>query len=169
MDWRKLKELCLENIRKHRYAVLVFLVGILLLLYPGPANKPEEPVQQSEPASTPSEELQEELESLLSRLEGAGKVRLLLTEACGEEITYQTDENIQSGDGRNDIQRDTVIITGENRAQQGLIQRRDPPVYMGAVVLCQGADSAAVRLAIVEAVKSATGLPANRISVLKMK
>lgn len=35
-------------------------------------------------------------------------------------------------------------------------------------MVCQGADNAAVRLAIVEAVSKVTGLGANRISVLKM-
>jgi hypothetical protein len=42
-------------------------------------------------------------------------------------------------------------------------------VYQGAVVLCQGAADAAVRLAVVEAVSKATGLGADKICVLKMK
>jgi stage III sporulation protein AG len=36
-------------------------------------------------------------------------------------------------------------------------------------VICQGAADPAVRLAVVEAVADATGLGADRISVLKMK
>lgn len=39
----------------------------------------------------------------------------------------------------------------------------------GAVILCQGADAAEVRLHIVEAVSAFTGLGSNRILVLKMK
>ena len=41
--------------------------------------------------------------------------------------------------------------------------------YTGAVILCQGADSATVRLQIVEAVSVYTGLSSNKIMVLKMK
>jgi len=41
--------------------------------------------------------------------------------------------------------------------------------YSGAVILCQGADNAAVRLQIVEAVSAFTGLGSNRIIVQKMK
>ena len=41
--------------------------------------------------------------------------------------------------------------------------------YTGAVIFCQGADSAAVRLQVVEAVAVYTGLSSNKIMVLKMK
>jgi stage III sporulation protein AG len=40
---------------------------------------------------------------------------------------------------------------------------------MGAVVIAQGADDPSIKLAIVDAVTKATGLGANKISVLKMK
>lgn len=41
--------------------------------------------------------------------------------------------------------------------------------FTGAIILCQGADAAEVRLHIVEAVSAFTGLGSNRILVLKMK
>lgn len=169
MDWGKIKDIGLEFIRKNRYAVLLFLVGILLLIHPSTKKEDAQPIQTAENITNQSQDLQTELEALLSKMEGAGKVKVLLTQAMGEEINYQTDENIQSETDSKDIRRETVIITNENRAQKGLIQRIDPPVYLGAVVLCQGADSASVRLSLVEALKSATGLPANKITILKMK
>ena len=49
------------------------------------------------------------------------------------------------------------------------VQQVLPESYRGAIVVCQGADSPAVKLAIVEAVSRATGLGADSISVLKMK
>ena len=55
------------------------------------------------------------------------------------------------------------------RKQTGLVQQVNPPTYLGAVIVCQGADSASVRLAIVEAVGSVTGLSTDKITVLKMK
>ena len=107
-----------------------------------------------------------EFQQLLSAMEGAGRVRVLLTEAKGERRHFQTDQDQhQSGD----LKTDTVIITAQDRSQQGLVQRTDPPVYRGAVVLCQGADSSRVRLAVVEAVAAVTGLTSDKISVLKMK
>lgn len=162
MDTMTLRQRGPELLKKYRYVVLVILAGILLMALP--AEKEPEAVQaQTQTQVQPA--LQEELAELLGRLEGAGKVKVLLTEAEGSKTTYQSDTDI-----RTDAQQsDTVLVTGSDRAQTGLVRQVDPPRYQGAVVLCQGAHRASVRLAIVEAVANATGLPTSRISVLKMK
>ena len=91
---------------------------------------------------------------------------MLLTVRTGGETHYQTDEDSQP-----DVRRSvsTVIVEDENRQELGLVRRTDPPVYQGAVVVCQGAEDPQVRLAIVEAVSCATGLGADRITVVRMK
>ena len=61
------------------------------------------------------------------------------------------------------------MVTNEERAQNGLVKQVIPPVFQGAVVVCQGGDQPTIRLAIVEAVADATGLTADKITVLKMK
>ena len=99
------------------------------------------------------------LESILSRIDGAGEVKVLLTEDRGGEVFYQT----EGDDGK------TVLISGADRSESGLVRTTQSPSYRGAVVVCRGADSAAVRLAVVEAVANATGLGTDRITVLKMK
>lgn len=160
MDTMTLRQRGPELLKKYRYVVLVILAGILLMVLPA-EKEPETAVLQTQ--AQPA--LQEELAELLSRLEGAGRVKVLLTEAEGTKTTYQSDTDI-----RTDVQKsDTVLITGSDRSQTGLVRQVDPPRYQGAVVLCQGANRASVRLAIVEAVANATGLPTSRISVLKMK
>lgn len=162
MDWIALRDRGKALALKHRYVLLVLLAGILLMLLP--AGNGEDTVSAA-PAVQAVTDLQEELGELLSHLEGAGRVRVLLTEAEGAQTLYQSD-----ADDRSDSQKtDTVLVTGSDRTQTGLIQRVDPPKYQGAVILCQGAGRASVRLAIVEAVANATGLPTSKISVLKMK
>lgn len=170
MDWITLREKITEGFKKYRYGLLVLVLGMVLMLWPSEETKDtsgQQPVIAVETGS--SEDLQEELEEILGKVEGAGKVRVLLTQSAGERITYQTDEDISTGETAGDIRRETVIITDSGRSQAGLVQQVHPPVYQGAIVLCQGADSAAVRLAIVEAVANATGLTTDKISVLKMK
>lgn len=141
-------------VKKYRFVLLVALLGLVLLCLPTKKQEPE-PVTESQP----EESMEVRLEQILRRIEGAGEVAVMLTEANGEEIIYQTD-----GDGG-----DTVLITDDSRSQQGLVRTRQPPAYRGAVVVCRGADSPAVRLAIVEAVANVTGLGSDKISVLKMK
>lgn len=141
-------------LRKYRYVLLVALAGLALMLIPG-GSEEAEPM----PAAAVEESLESRLESILSRIDGAGEVKVLLTEEQGGEVFYQT----EGEDGK------TVLISGADRSESGLVRTTQPPSYRGAVVVCRGADSAAVRLAVVEAVANATGLGTDRITVLKMK
>ena len=155
-----------EVLKKYRIVILVLFLGIALLVIP--EKKTKEPTQSPviQPViQTENSSLEESLSYILSQIHGAGKVEVLLTQAAGERITYQTDEDISGTDTR----RNTVLITGSDREETGLVRQVLPPVYQGAIVVCQGADSAQIRLAVVEAVMCVTGLSSDRISVLKMK
>ena len=154
-----------ELIKKYRYVLIVLAVGILFMLFP---TKQEE--AQPQPTEIPSTEeiswdITEALTQILKQVKGAGEVKVLLTVASGQTTVYQYDEEISDGSARHE----TVIVTDSNRNQSGLIQQINPPVYQGAIIVCQGADNDVVRLHIVEAVARVTGRGTDKISVLKMK
>jgi len=92
-------------------------------------------------------------------------VQVMLSIASGERTQYITNTDSSESTTRTE----TVIITDSERNESGLIEQMNPPIYRGAVVVCQGADSAAVRLAITQAVAKITGLSTDNICVLKMK
>lgn len=166
MDWITFRGKAVLWLKEYRYVLLVLALGIVFMLLPqGGSEKKEEAVPQEQEAIS-EVTLQEKLEEILSQVQGAGKVRVLLSEAEGKEIQYQTDEEERSQDS---YQRDTVILSDSGRNQSGLIKQINPPKYLGAIILCQGADSASVKLALMEAVSNATGLTTDRISVMKMK
>lgn len=156
----------LEILKKYRYVILILLIGLFFMLVPESSEKAQEPEPQ---AVVVESSLQTELSIILSKIAGAGNVEVLLTEASGSQTYYQADEMLSTDENTKDQRRDTVIVTNSSREETGLIRRVDPPVYQGAIVLCQGADDARVRLSIVEAVSNATGLTTNKITVLKMK
>ena len=161
MDWIAYKGKAREGLKKYRYVLIVLLAGIVLMLLPAQEEAPAAQPVPTQPETT----LQESLTEILSMVSGAGEVRVLLTEAAGEETVYQLDEDSDDSG----LRRETVLVSDTNREKTGLVRQVKGPAYLGAVIVWQGADSAAVRLAIVEAVKSATGLSSDRISVLKMK
>lgn len=144
-------------------------IGLLLMVFPEEKKEAISSSAAMERQEVKQNSLQKELEQILSQLEGAGKVRVLLTEAMGQQTFYQTDQNVRKTMDSEEMQKDTVILTQADRSGGGLVSRIDPPKFLGAVVLCQGADKATVRLAVVEAVATATGLGADKISVCKMK
>lgn len=165
MDWITIRRKIMQIGGKYRFVLLILLIGICLMLIPDFTSKQENtevPVHTEETAPS----LTQELEAILSQVKGAGKVSVMLSVEEGEHIRYQTDDTY----GGTDTQRhETVLITDKDRAQSGLIQQVNPPRYRGAVIVCKGAQSPAVRLAIVEAVSRVTGLDSSRISILEMK
>lgn len=170
MDRINLSQKIMPFIQKYKYVALVLLLGLALLALPGKSQENGDTSTVTTPeAVTETVSMSDELSAILSKIDGAGKVEVMLTVAAGEEIIYQTDGDTASTADSSSTQYDTVIITDGERAQQGLVRQVNPEQYLGAIIVCEGADSAAVRLAIVEAVSKVTGLGADRISVLKMK
>lgn len=162
MERAEIRQRVKEAVHKYRYILLVLLVGLLLMMLP---EQTEAETQAITVTQEPGTSTQEELEDILSRIKGAGKVQVLLTEYRGSETVFQSDTD-RSGDS---IRNDTVILSQSDRAQEGLVRQVNPPVYQGALIVCQGGDVPTVKLAIVEAVMSVTGLRSTEITVLKMK
>lgn len=167
MEWISLKQKVSEFTKKNRYVCLVVLAGMVLMLLPE-SESVEKPQTQSTAEAT-KEDLQESLSQILSKISGAGKVEVLLTKAEEERIVFQTDQDITTTDTSDEQHSDTVLVSEGSQKESGLIQQVIPPVYRGAVVVCQGADNANITLSIVKAVMSATGLRSDCITVLKMK
>jgi stage III sporulation protein AG len=153
-----LKPQIIKLIREYKYVALILAIGILLMLLPE-----KQPEAQEAPTGEKTALSQEEhLEDILSQIQGVGKVRVFLSLAAGEENIFVFDEDSNGS-------REVVVITDSQRSETGLVRQTLPPVYQGAIIVCQGGDQASVRLNIVEAVCDATGLSADKISVLKMK
>ena len=168
MDTSSIRLKFMDFLKKYKYAAIIVLVGIVLMLTPLERREKEvyqAPAQQVDSA-LPTDQM---LEEILSHIAGAGEVQVLLTVASGEETLYQTDIKQSQTEENSNSQIDTVTITDQDRNEQGLIRQIISPIYRGAIIVCQGADSANVRLAIVDAVSKVTGLNSDRISVLKMK
>lgn len=163
MDWMTIRDKAAQAFHKYKYVLLVLALGFVLMSLPDAPVETED--KNTEETVSQQISTADALESILAQIEGVGRVQVLLTEAVGPETVYQTDED-SSGDS---VRIETVIISGADRGEQGLVRRVDPPVYLGAVVVCQGADRPAIQLAVVEAVANATGISTDRITVLKMK
>lgn len=168
----KLTELT-GKLGKFKYPVLVLLLGLLLMLLPGRSGQDEtpEPTQEAETLSLAVEEAR--LSDLLSKIQGAGKVEVMLSLRTGQRTEYQTDTQLQTETGGAEElrrQEDSTVLYGAGSgSQQALVRHVEAPQYLGALVVCQGADDPTVRLDLVQAVSSVTGLGADQITVVKMR
>lgn len=169
MDLKNLKKKIPDLLKKYRYVFLVMVIGLVLMLLPIGNHSPDAENSDNVTVIHAQKDIGKELEAILSQIYGAGNVRVMLTVAQGEHTVYQYDEDITVSDNSNTSRRETITITDADRNQTGLIRQINPPVYQGAIIICQGADSPSVRLAILDAVSKATGLGADKISIVKMK
>lgn len=156
----------LKQFNKFKYTIIVFLIGVVLLLFP--KRETVDVQTKSDELQIQYQDLEERLEMLLSQVEGAGKVEVLLTYERGEIRTYQEDKNIRQDESTEEIQTETVFYDTEN-GDAPVCVGITYPIYRGAVVVCQGADKASVRLHVLKAVSSLTGLGSDHITVIKMK
>lgn len=170
MDFTVLKSKLRTLIRKYRYVAIVLGVGIILMLWPSGTKNDEavEPMEQVEKCDQ-LEITADVLEGILSQIKGVGNVDVLLTYSAGERTIYHANERDSSTENSQSKDSETVLITNGNRNEEALVAQVLAPEFLGAVIVCQGAEDPSVRLAISDAVSKATGLGVDRISVLSMK
>ena len=156
-------------LKKYKYAVIILIIGIVLMMMPKiSVNKADKQSVKQTPVIYENN-INDDLKSILCKIDGVGRVEVMLTIDKGAETIYQSNTVKTVSDQTTDIKNDTVIITDSDRNEQGMIVRIDPVKYLGAVVICQGANNPNIRLSVVEAVSKITGLGTDRICVLKMK
>lgn len=168
MELKTITDKIPEIIKKYRYVLLVLLIGIAFMLIPGKTQNNNQEKMPATVQTVKESTVSEDLEEILSQISGAGRVRVMLTVLKGEETLYQADESFSNSDNSGSTQMDTVIISNSQRGEEGLVRQINPETYLGAIILSQGADSATVRLALIDAVSKITGLSTDCISVLKM-
>ena len=168
MDMKSIPFKIKKFTKNYRYVLIILTVGIVLMMLPEVStltHKKTVTIQE-----TPlTESAQEKLCSILRKIDGVGEVDVLLTVATEGIVHYQEDTDRKLTNETDDQSHQTVIVTDADRNQTGLVSRQDAPIYRGAVVVCQGGDVPSVRLAVTQAVTSATGLKSDQICVLRMK
>lgn len=168
-----------DRLLKNKFVLIIIAVGIVLLIFPwssGGEDKKESP-QAETPAENVEFSLKEQetkLAKILSAIDGAGDVSVMLTLKSSSEQILAQDEKTSDSEGENgswesETTVSTVVVSAGNSQQSVVTLKYIYPEYQGAVVVAEGAGSATVRLAIMNAVSAATGLNTDKITVVKMK
>ena len=171
MEWKDKKEVLTGLWTKYKGIVLILVVGLLLLSWPSK----EQTVQTAQTIETAGWETPEETESrmerLLEQIEGVGRLSLMLTMESGtrQELTADTELSYSGATAApEEYSRKTeTVIVSTDQGDAPVVAYQVGPVYRGAVVVCQGAENAGVRLAVTQAVAALTGLGSDRIMVIK--
>lgn len=130
--------------------------------------------------SNSDNDLKKNLESILSSINGVGKVSVFInySESSTVEAMYNqttkessTEETDDSGGVRTIQQTDTqkdVVFSEDSGAKTPVTQKVINPTIEGAIITAQGAGDSTVKANIIDAVSAATGLATHKIQVFKM-
>ena len=170
-EWKK-------TVFKYKYVLLLVGVGIVFLLWPTGSSQTPPSTAVSEEETFSVSDVEEKIAQVLSQAAGVGHVSVALTLKSGlETIVSKDTQSNQHRDMDNDklvsydleTREETVVVQGAGGGTQPIVRKHIYPEYLGALVVCQGAQNAATQLWIVNAVSSLTGLGSDRITVIPMK
>ena len=155
-----------NTIFKGKRGLIIFaaiaLAGVLLVSISSKNEKQssdEVNFESLDPAKYASE-VEERVEALCNRVDGAGSAYAVVTLKGGYKAIYASDK--QSGSNVN--KSDTVII-GSGSSQKALLIGYENPEIAGIGIVCSGGDDYNVRKNIISVVSSAFDVSSNKIFV----
>ncbi|NLY85921.1 MAG: sporulation stage III protein AG [Tissierellia bacterium] len=182
----------LESINNKKFINNLFIILGISIIFLIVANyildsKKEAPNTENEFKSQVSYEeemdysayLEKKLANILSKLEGVGKVNVMVTlENSVEKITAtnttKSTENIVENDGEGgtrQVQREDLTMQVVTRGSDGslLVVKEIKPKVLGVIVIAEGADDPEVKEKLYEAVKTVLGITGNKVQVYSSK
>ncbi len=168
--------------------VIFILVGILLLVIALPSGESKEKKTQPDTRQTQEakretaasgDTLKEQLEAVLSNMEGVGKVRVMITykdsgtqviEKDGSTSEGSTLEEDASGGSRKVTEKEVQKTTVYSNSGEGepFVAKELAPEIEGILIVAQGGDKTSVRQNISNAVLALFPVEAHKIVVVKM-
>lgn len=187
-----------ENNKKKIENLVFFLVLLIItiiainVIWSGDKNKNTVTNSNKQLALQPEEQntaisnnqeynINKDLENILSKINGAGKVEVLVTYTESSELVAMYNENVKqsiteetdsNGGVRTIEQKDNnkeIVYKEENGEKLPITQKVVMPQIEGAIILAEGANNAEVKNNIILAVEAVTGLNTHKIQVFELK
>jgi len=193
-NWLKKLETNPKNNKKNINILIVVLVGVLFLIAGSTFKKdsvmsknknPKNKQTQEEKIEIENEdyerETQSKLKTTLEKIDGVGKVEVMITFESGEEkvpavnINNSTNKSVEKdteGGTRNTTQENegsSVVITNNGDKTQPLIVKEYKPKITGVCIVAEGAEDNITKLRISKAVVDLFSLAENKVNVYPMK
>ncbi|NFD09539.1 stage III sporulation protein AG [Clostridium botulinum] len=193
-NWFKKLETNPKNNKKNMNILIVVLVGVLFLIAGSTFKKdsvmsknenPKNKQTQEEKIEVENDdyekETQNKLKTTLEKIDGVGKVEVMITFESGEEkvpavnINNSTNKSVEKdteGGTRNTTQENegsSVVVTNDGDKTQPLIVKEYKPKITGVCIVAEGAEDNITKLRIPKAVVDLFSLAENKVNVYPMK
>lgn len=159
--------------RKYRAVLIVLLAGVLLLASAGHSGGAETDTARQTARDAADFDLaafEQQLCDRLSAVDGVGRVEIMLSlEQTGEAVYAVNTRQTTSGAGDSaSFESDLTVVSDSDYGETPVTVKNLLPTFRGAVVLCDGAGDANVRLAVTQTVGTVCGIGADKVTVLKL-
>lgn len=147
--------------------ILLFLLGILLILFSGKEEKKEVNVTKMNFDEKEYEEmLEKRLKNIIEKMDGVGEVSVMVTLEGSALYTYAIDttQNI-SGDGDSKKESTVVLSTSQSNNKEAVISGYTLPKVKGASVVCSKKLSPTQRSNVIGVVGASLGISSAKICV----
>jgi stage III sporulation protein AG len=127
-------------------------------------------------------ELEEKLESILSKIEGVGDVSVMITFDSSNEIvlaedkknneTITEEEDTQGGKRKiTQFEKDykILVLSEQGGRQEPMVLKEMNPKVKGVIVAAEGAEDTHIKANVFDAVKTVLGVPAYKVQVFQLK
>ncbi|KXL53048.1 hypothetical protein CLNEO_15910 [Anaerotignum neopropionicum] len=173
-----------ENKKTGNNILLVLLIGVLLVVLGKTFFPTEEKIvkasheeQITEVHNSSEQNMERRLAEILSKIQGAGQVDVMLTFRAGTESVVaheeKTEETRSQENGKNseNLRKESSVVMTEdgNGSTSPLVLMENFPQVEGVVIVAEGGNNAVVCQALSSAAQALLDVPAHKIAILKMK
>lgn len=163
--------------KKFKIIIIAGFLGIALIFFSDVFSDKDDKGYSEKKADMVSLDTQDykkqieyELESILSKIQGVGKVSVMVTIEGTTEYIY-AQEISQSNDFDNDSTstryQSEVVVIDNNNSKEALVSKIIKPKINGVIIVCEGGDNTRICEKVITAVSSVLNISTNRICVAK--
>ena len=170
--------------KENKKASIFLLSGLLLLVLAIPTNKKE----TKESANTNlvleeedyCKELEDKMEEILGKVEGVGKVQVMITLKNSKEQVVNKDTPLSSSKTAEEREgeksesesveqgEETILVNMDGDSVPYVIKEYAPKVE-GVLIIAQGGDDPGIKAELIEAASVLLNVPSHKVSILKME
>lgn len=156
--------------------LLLGIIGIALVFISDMLPETKQVTEKSSYGSTEisyerERQLEERLERMIEKIDGAGKTKVMITLASSNEYFYAFDSKKEQSEKEGEVQSSAeekpAVIDGKS-GEEALVTKVGESGVRGAFVICEGGDKPQVAERIINAVCAVLGIGSSRVSVAKM-
>jgi|AGTN01.1.fsa_nt_gi hypothetical protein len=172
----------LKTIKNIEIIVGVVIIAIVALIYSTVTSnqgkaKTASPAKTDAVTSNLADGLESRLEQILSQIDGAGQVKVMITFESSAEIVAASTTNrhsntsSSSGGGSTTTVTETIspIIVTNNGKSEIIILKQIMPEIRGVIIVAEGASNIRVRSELRRAAQTALGVNASSIEIFAKK